>query len=43
MIPKSMSKFAIKTEIEYDILGKIHAFSRLSIVRMMHFDLLETI
>jgi len=40
MIP-SMSKFAIKPEIECDILGRINASSRLPMVQMMHFDLLS--
>jgi len=41
MIPKSMSKFAIVTEIECDILGRINTLSRSYVAQMIHFDLLS--
>jgi len=40
MLPRSILKFAIIKENEWDILGIIIAFSRHTIVRMMYFDLL---
>jgi len=36
-----MSKLAIITEIECDILGIINAFLRLLVAQMMHFDFLS--
>jgi len=41
MTPRSMSKFAIFTEIKCDILGIMNAFSRLPTAQIMHFDLLS--
>ena len=41
MIPRSMSKRGIITEIEYANVGKINGFSRLPMVLIMPFDLLS--
>ena len=41
MIPRSMSKCAIITDIECANFGKITDFSRLAMVLIMPFDLLS--
>ena len=42
MIPRSMPKFAILTEIECANFDKINGFSRLPMVLIMPFDLLHS-